>query len=181
MSWQRRFQPTALSDRANFVRMWMTGMSFRAIALATGASVSTVYRWIHRWKLEGNVNTKFHRHRLIKEQKRKDIVAALPLPVLPRPRTSMDYTYILMNNLGSKPIPRFFLERIRHNPAAYSHNLKMFAMIHYIRSYSQPGFVYSSSSIANWKKNIGIQGSSSWFHDKLPINHKVNKREKVTP
>ncbi|MPC16858.1 hypothetical protein E2C01_009695 [Portunus trituberculatus] len=38
--------------------MWVGGMSLRAIARCTGASVTTVYRWIRRWQREGHVLTR---------------------------------------------------------------------------------------------------------------------------
>lgn len=45
-------------ERASFVWMWVSGMSLRAIARRTGASVTTVYRWIRRWQREGHVFTR---------------------------------------------------------------------------------------------------------------------------
>lgn len=52
-----------LTRRAMFVRMWMDGLSARHISRKTGSSVTTVYRWIHRWQQEGNVNTKLRRRK----------------------------------------------------------------------------------------------------------------------
>ncbi|XP_053643873.2 glutamate receptor 4-like [Cherax quadricarinatus] len=52
---RRAFKPTGVDDRMRFVMMWVEGMSARDIALQTGSSVSTVYRWIRRWQRDGNV------------------------------------------------------------------------------------------------------------------------------
>ncbi|KAK8384939.1 hypothetical protein O3P69_014479 [Scylla paramamosain] len=49
------FQPTNLSERMTFVSLWVKGRSTRSIARETGVSPSTVYRWINRWKQNGNV------------------------------------------------------------------------------------------------------------------------------
>lgn len=51
-------RPTSLTERSNYVRLWVRGMSSRAIALETGTSVTTVCRWIKRWREEGHVNTR---------------------------------------------------------------------------------------------------------------------------
>ncbi|XP_063885581.1 uncharacterized protein LOC135113884 [Scylla paramamosain] len=56
--WRRRVRPTGAWERAGFVWMWVSGMSLRAIARCTGASVTTVYRWIRRWQREGHVLTR---------------------------------------------------------------------------------------------------------------------------
>lgn len=56
--WRRRVRPTGSWERASFVWMWVSGMSLRAIARQTGASVTTVYRWIRRWQREGHVFTR---------------------------------------------------------------------------------------------------------------------------
>ncbi|KAG7162305.1 Glutamate receptor-like 23, partial [Homarus americanus] len=58
MKYRRPNKPTDLSERAKLVSMWVDGISCRNIARQTGKSVSTVCRWITRWKREGNVNTK---------------------------------------------------------------------------------------------------------------------------
>lgn len=49
---------TNTTQRARMVWMWVGGQSARTIAQATGASVSTVYRWIRRWEQEGNIHTR---------------------------------------------------------------------------------------------------------------------------
>ncbi|MPC45362.1 hypothetical protein E2C01_039060 [Portunus trituberculatus] len=48
-------KPTSLSERSVFVLLWVGGRSIRSIARDTGVSSSTVCRWIHRWREEGNV------------------------------------------------------------------------------------------------------------------------------
>lgn len=58
MEWRRRVRSTGSWERACFVWMWVGGMSLRAIARRTGASVTTVYRWIRRWQREGHVFTR---------------------------------------------------------------------------------------------------------------------------
>ncbi|KAG7168087.1 putative Glutamate receptor-like 82 [Homarus americanus] len=63
MKWRRPVKTTAVEDRVRFVWMWVGGKSLRAIARETGASVPTVYRWVHRWQQEGNVNTKTRGHK----------------------------------------------------------------------------------------------------------------------
>lgn len=49
---------TDTTQRARMVWLWVGGQSARSIARETGASVSTVYRWIRRWEQEGNVHTR---------------------------------------------------------------------------------------------------------------------------
>lgn len=58
MEMRQRLHLTSDWERARFVLMWAEGMSLRAIARHTGASVTTVYRWIRRWQYEGHVNTR---------------------------------------------------------------------------------------------------------------------------
>lgn len=58
MNRQYRFRPTSLAERARFVWLWQSGLSARAIAQENRTSVTTVFRWIRRWKREGNVYTK---------------------------------------------------------------------------------------------------------------------------
>lgn len=63
MEWRRHARATGTQERATFVWMWLEGMSLRAIARHTGASVTTVYRWIRRWQREGHVNTRARRNK----------------------------------------------------------------------------------------------------------------------
>lgn len=58
MDIHRLHQTTSFADRFRFVWMWSGGMSARAISLETGASVTTICRWIRRWRKEGHVNTR---------------------------------------------------------------------------------------------------------------------------
>lgn len=46
------------NERVRIVWMWLDGMSVKETAHLTGASVSTVYRWIRRWREEGTVESK---------------------------------------------------------------------------------------------------------------------------
>lgn len=62
MEWRRQARATGVRERVRFVWMWLEGMSLRAIARHTGASVTTVYRWIRRWQREGHVNTRARRN-----------------------------------------------------------------------------------------------------------------------
>lgn len=55
---QHPFRPTEVEERARFVCMWVDGMSVRTIAQQTGASLTTVYRWIRRWQREGCVENR---------------------------------------------------------------------------------------------------------------------------
>ncbi|XP_071540847.1 uncharacterized protein [Panulirus ornatus] len=52
------FKPTGVDDRARIVLMWADGVSPRDIAQEAETSVSTVYRWIRRWRKEGNVHSR---------------------------------------------------------------------------------------------------------------------------
>ncbi|KAK4318021.1 hypothetical protein Pmani_010973 [Petrolisthes manimaculis] len=42
--------------RARIVKLWIIGMPARIISLHTGASVSTVYRWVRRWQRKDIAN-----------------------------------------------------------------------------------------------------------------------------
>lgn len=50
-----KFKPTTLADRTRFVWLWRSGLSARTIAQESGTSVTTVCRWIKRWRREGTV------------------------------------------------------------------------------------------------------------------------------
>lgn len=50
---------TVPEDRVRFVTLWMCGISARDIAENTGASVTTVYRWVRRWQDEGTLETRW--------------------------------------------------------------------------------------------------------------------------
>ncbi|KAK7083238.1 hypothetical protein SK128_001424 [Halocaridina rubra] len=51
-------KPTAYGVRIKIVKMSLEGLPVNTIAKKTGAAVTTVYRWLRRWRLEGNVSTK---------------------------------------------------------------------------------------------------------------------------
>lgn len=54
--------PTVVAERAKIVRLWLQGATARAISQETGASLSTVYRWVRRWQQEGTVRARaFHK------------------------------------------------------------------------------------------------------------------------
>ena len=61
----RSFRPTESHERAGFVWLWASGMPVRDIAVRSGTSVTTVYRWIRRWQREGHVNSKTRNCRLV--------------------------------------------------------------------------------------------------------------------
>lgn len=48
------FKLTGVDYRARIVLMWINGVSPHEIAQKTETSVSTVYRWIRRWRRESN-------------------------------------------------------------------------------------------------------------------------------
>lgn len=51
-----------VAERSKIVLLWMGGTSAKLISKETGASLSTVYRWIRRWQEEGSVKTRpYHR------------------------------------------------------------------------------------------------------------------------
>lgn len=49
MRCRRTFKKTRVDDRARFIWLWLSGMSFRAIAKCRGTSATTVRRWVRRW------------------------------------------------------------------------------------------------------------------------------------
>lgn len=57
--------PAVVAERARIVWLWLGGASARSVSQQTGASLSTVYRWIRRWQEEGSVRTRpFHKGKL---------------------------------------------------------------------------------------------------------------------
>ena len=50
--------PTQRHQRAGFVWLWAYGVPIRNIAVRSGTSITTVYRWIRRWQREGHVNSR---------------------------------------------------------------------------------------------------------------------------
>lgn len=55
MSQQQKGQ-TTLAERTMLVHMWLSGLSYKAIAEKTGMCATTVSRWVNRWRQEGHVN-----------------------------------------------------------------------------------------------------------------------------
>lgn len=56
--------PAVVAERARIVWLWLGGASARSVSQQTGASLSTVYRWIRRWQEEGSVRTRpFHKEK----------------------------------------------------------------------------------------------------------------------
>lgn len=49
--------------RKRMVWLWLAGMSAREISCCTGASVSTVYRWVRRWQAGSSLEAKDSRGR----------------------------------------------------------------------------------------------------------------------
>lgn len=54
-----RTGPTNLYERRRFVWLWLAGMSVRTIARVTGSSMTTVWRWVNRWRNEGNICSRY--------------------------------------------------------------------------------------------------------------------------
>lgn len=72
---RRKFQQTNASERKSFFHMWAGGMPLRAIAEATGFSLTTVHKWIHRC-LRGNTsNSKQYQQRRLKSYTRSEVTA----------------------------------------------------------------------------------------------------------
>lgn len=55
---QRGSCPTAVSERALIVWKWKCGLTPRIIAEEVNTSLTTVYRWIRRWKQSGSVRSR---------------------------------------------------------------------------------------------------------------------------
>lgn len=47
---------TTLTERVMLVHLWLSGLSYNAIAHQTGICLTTVSRWVTRWRQEGHVN-----------------------------------------------------------------------------------------------------------------------------
>ncbi|KAK3873975.1 hypothetical protein Pcinc_021053 [Petrolisthes cinctipes] len=76
--------------RARIVKLWIIGMPARIISLHTGASVSTVYRWVRRWQRKditniannttnSNNNNRGTRRGRPREALRRDMLSKIPL------------------------------------------------------------------------------------------------------
>ena len=49
--------------RKRLIWLWLAGLSAREISCYTGASVSTVYRWVRRWQTGGSLESKHSKGR----------------------------------------------------------------------------------------------------------------------
>ncbi|KAG7177467.1 putative variant ionotropic glutamate receptor-like 21 [Homarus americanus] len=77
-----------LKARIKIVWMWLGGMSVRDISDESGASVSTVYRWIRRWQKEGTVSTRTNYKRSLIMSWKEDTTVVTAAQ--PRPRGAVD-------------------------------------------------------------------------------------------
>ncbi|KAK3875535.1 hypothetical protein Pcinc_019584 [Petrolisthes cinctipes] len=53
-----RSRRTSKLERENIISKWQEGCSSRDISQASGISLSTVHRWVRRWREEGTLDTK---------------------------------------------------------------------------------------------------------------------------
>lgn len=53
--------PGVLAERTRLVRLWLAGVPVKYISAESGASLSTVYRWIRRWRECGSLETRPYR------------------------------------------------------------------------------------------------------------------------
>lgn len=58
MSLQCANKTVAHSRRSRIVMLWVAGLTTREVSEQTGASVSTVHRWVRRWQDTGTVRAK---------------------------------------------------------------------------------------------------------------------------
>lgn len=96
--------------RGTIVRLWMAGLSTRVISWYTGASISTVYRWVRRWQ-EMNGITKGRRRRRVRPcQYLREVMSPLvptrkifgdmTLPMIPstKPPHHITFPYLRQSN-----------------------------------------------------------------------------------
>lgn len=102
---QRRCKQTSVEERTRFVNMWVDGMSLRAIAHITGTSVSTVFRWIHRWLWQGNGDAKLYVRKLLCH-KRKIYDGTLRKKKLKRSAITVDSGHSQNVNYGPTAHPQ---------------------------------------------------------------------------
>lgn len=57
---------TVLAEGGKIVRLWLEGHTTKTISKQTGASLSVVYCWIHRWQETGTIRSRPYRRRLKK-------------------------------------------------------------------------------------------------------------------
>lgn len=80
-SWQTMWREgtnftNVLVKRARIVHLWQKGTAVRTISRKTGASITTVYRWIRRWQEEGTLKTRPYRKRPRAATWQREIAAA---------------------------------------------------------------------------------------------------------
>lgn len=99
---------TIMADRLVMVWMWLNGASARRISSHTGASVSTVYRWIRRWNDEGTLETRPYcgRHFATVNRKRNSLCSdyshEIRLPTTPNlPYSVINSSPFAGNNVNS--------------------------------------------------------------------------------
>lgn len=80
-----RHTRTLRSERQIMIRMWLMGVSSRVISHATGISVSTVHRWVRRWREEGTVETRPYRRESKPPPPPPSPSPPPPSPSLPQP------------------------------------------------------------------------------------------------
>ncbi|KAG7157648.1 putative Glutamate receptor-like 80 [Homarus americanus] len=136
MERRRTTKPTALAERAGFVKMWREGMSLHAIARETGVSVTTVFRWIHRWLKEGNVNTRPRGHR--PHSTYAEGRSAASYAVVCHPTVSGNKDHIQNFHYEVQKSPQHFLNFLEreacHSQYAYMNYLKLHVQLHNLRS-----------------------------------------------
>lgn len=91
MELKRSHRTTELSQRRKFIQLWLAGSSARGIAQQTGASATTVCRWIRRWKSEGHINLRHRKGRPTRNvtwdtfNNRSNVIRPLPLQPITNP------------------------------------------------------------------------------------------------
>lgn len=91
--------------RTSLVAMWETGMTARGIAQETRVSVTTVYRWIRRWHMEGHLGNRPRggRPRITSREEDEAIKAAVGQRPL---RTAVDIARSLRLSCNLRTIQR---------------------------------------------------------------------------
>lgn len=113
----------SLRLRASLVALWEMGMTARGIAQETRVSVTTVYRWIRRWHMEGHLDNKPRagRPRITSQEEDEAIKAA----VAQRPlRTAVDVVRSLRLSCNLRTVQRRLREtEVQHFAAAVTGRL----------------------------------------------------------
>lgn len=83
---------TALSERALMVWQWERGWSPRVIAQQANTSLTTVYKWIRRWRQDGSVKNRPRTGRpRINPRQRVKVIGGVNTHLLPAPSTGVTY------------------------------------------------------------------------------------------